>query len=142
MAMLRLCYVDNQLKHQEHVSFLYNPFRGLFTVVFLSRFSIDVLVVITTALLCLSSLGTLPFAHSDFFLLYLVFFLSASFVSLWFLSWFSSFLYRLCSLTARGSAKVNPLPSKSLGSRSSSLVLPCFFYNLFSHAAFSVVFPH
>lgn len=35
-AMLRLCYVDNQLKNQEHISFLHNPFNGLFAVVFFS----------------------------------------------------------------------------------------------------------
>lgn len=37
-------------------------------------------------------------------------------------------------------AEVNPLHSKSLGSRSYSRLLLCFFYNLFSYAAFSVVF--
>lgn len=142
VAMMSLCYVDNQLKYQEHISFLHNPLHRLFTVVFFSLFSVDVLVVFTTALLCLSFHGTLPFAHSDFFLLFALFFLSASSVSLLFLSWFSSFLYWLCCLTAGGWAKVSPLPSKHLGSRSYSHLLPCFFYDLFSHAVFSVVFPH
>lgn len=100
MAMLRLWYVDNQLRNQEQISFPYIPFHGLFTVVFSLPFSIYVLVVSTTALLCLSSLGTLPFT-----LLSSVFFLSASFVSLLFLSCFSSFLYWLFSLTAGDWAK-------------------------------------
>lgn len=103
--MLRLCYVDNQLKNQEHISFLHNPFNGLFTVGFFSLFSIYGLVVSTTALFCLSSLGTLHFTLSDFFLLSSVFFLSASFVSPLFLSCFSSFLYWLFSLTAGDWAK-------------------------------------
>ena len=38
MAMLRLCYVDNQLKNQKQISFLHNPFHGLFTVVFFSLY--------------------------------------------------------------------------------------------------------
>lgn len=144
LAMLKSCYVDNQLKKQEQISFLNNLFHGQFAVVFFSFFSVDISVMSTTALLCLPSLSTLPFTFSDSFLFCSAFFLSASFVSL-FLNCFPPSLtdFSLWQLGLEPKpAEVNPLPSKSLGSRLYSHLLPCFFYKLLSHAAFSVVFPY
>lgn len=79
------------------------PFSQAAYCSFFSLAPIDVSVVSTTALLCLSFIGTPPF--HDFFLLYSVFITSASFVSMLFLNYFSSFLYWLFFLTARAWAK-------------------------------------
>lgn len=60
------CAMWNQLKNQEPRSFLHSPFHILFTF-FSSLLSVSVLVVYTITLLCLFSLGTLPFTLSGFF---------------------------------------------------------------------------
>lgn len=57
------CAMWNQLENQKPVSFLHSPFHRLFTI-FSSLLSASVLVVYTITLLCLFSLGTLPFTLS------------------------------------------------------------------------------
>lgn len=109
---------------------------------FSSLLSAYVLVVSTIILLFLSSLGTLPFTWFLPFLFNTFSFCFFCFpvdCQLFFLLFLTAFSPWQLGIEPKP-AEVNPLPSKSLGSRSYSRLLLCFFYNLFSYAAFSVVF--